>query len=94
MPGIVFLKEKVYLRNNIPLKMDKDCVTQVIALVKIINKFRAKKVLLTLSATPSIFWRSTMQYNATRRLWSNTLKSNELKVSISLKSNELEYFEN
>ena len=76
--------------------MDKDCVTQVESLTKIIVKFRAEKFCAHLYHAPNILLNQghNIIHEHDQRLCSNTLKRNKLKVDISLKGNKLARFEN
>ena len=69
--------------------MDKDCVTQVQCLIKIIVKFRAKKFLSTFTSCTKHPFEGHVIMHEDDCACSKTIKSNELKIYISLKGNNL-----
>ena len=82
-------KVKYLNKNNTWFKKDTEEIVllPLKGLIQIIVKFKVEKILFTfLLSTKHPFLRGT-KYHAPKRLYSNTLKRNELKVYISLKEN-------
>ena len=86
----VCLRENVWWRINVLFK--KDVVNVVLSqekdLIKIVMKFRTKKILHTFASRKKKFVLGNTKYHTWKRLCNNTLKRNNLEVYISLKSNK------